>query len=114
MDYQAMYAAKLTDKETAMNLVRSHDRIMVYGGANVFLTSLCERSGSLEGVELYSMFMLNQDYPFLRGETEGRIDHYGTFLSPPMRKAQADGSLSRSIRGCPGSWESATRSTSVR
>ena len=91
MDYQAMYAAKLTDKETAMNLVRSHDRIMVYGGANVFLTSLCERSGSLEGVELYSMFMLNQDYPFLRGETEGRIDHYGTFLSPPMRKAQADG-----------------------
>ena len=50
MDYQAMYAAKLTDKETAMNLVRSHDRIMVYGGANVFLTSLCERSGSLESV----------------------------------------------------------------
>lgn len=91
MDCRAMYAAKLTDKETAMNLVKSHDRIMVYGGANVFLTSLCERSDSLEGVELYSMFMLNQDYPFLRGETEGHITHYGTFLSPPMRKAQADG-----------------------
>lgn len=91
MDYQAMYAAKLTDKETAMDLVKSHDRIMVYGGANVFLTSLCQRSDSLEGVKLYSMFMLNQDYPFLRGETEGHIQHYGTFLSPPMRKAQADG-----------------------
>lgn len=74
-----------------MNLVHSHDRIMVYGGANVFLTSLCERSEQLEGVELYSMFMLNKDYPFLRGETEGHITHYGTFLSPPMRKAQAEG-----------------------
>ena len=71
MDYKAMYKSKLTDKETAMDLVRSHDRIMVYGGANVFLTSLCERSERLEGVELYSMFMLNKDYPFLRGETTG-------------------------------------------
>lgn len=91
MNYQAMYESKLTDKETAMDLVKSHDRVMVYGGANVFLTSLCERSEQLEGVELYSMFMLNKDYPFLRGETEGHITHYGTFLSPPMRKAQAEG-----------------------
>ena len=91
MDFRQEYKRKLTDKECAMNLVHSHDRIMVYGGANVFLTSLCERSEQLEGVELYSMFMLNKDYPFLRGETEGHITHYGTFLSPPMRKAQAEG-----------------------
>lgn len=91
MNYEAMYRARLTDKETAMNLVRSHDRIMVYGGANVFLTSLCERSDQLEDVELYTMFMLNQDYPFLRGQTAGHITHYDTFLSPPVRKAQADG-----------------------
>ena len=91
MDYRAMYQERLTDKETAMDLVHSNDRIMVYGGANVFLTSLCQRSDRLTNVELYTMFMLNQDYPFLRGETEGHITHYGTFLSPPMRKAQADG-----------------------
>ena len=91
MNYQEIYNAKLTDKETAMDLVRSNDRILVYGGANVFLTSLCERADRLENVELYTMFMLNKDYPFLRGETEGHITHYGTFLSPPMRKAQADG-----------------------
>ncbi len=91
MDYQAMYRAKLTDKETAMDLVHSGDRVMTYGGANVFLTSLCERADRLENVELYTMFMLNQDYPFLRGETEGHIEHFGTFLSPPMRKAQAEG-----------------------
>ena len=78
MDYQAMYRAKLTDKETAMDLVHSGDRVMTYGGANVFLTSLCERADRLENVELYTMFMLNQDYPFLRGETEGHIEHFGT------------------------------------
>lgn len=91
MDYQAIYRSKLTDKDTAIDLVRSGDRVMTYGGANVFLSALCERSERLENVELYTMFMLNQDYPFLRGKTEGHITHYGTFLSPPMRKAQADG-----------------------
>lgn len=91
MDYKAMYRSKLTDKEHAMNLVHSHDRIMVYGGANVFLTELCKHSDRLDGVELYTMFMLNQDYPFLRGETTGHITHYGTFLSPPMRAAAKGG-----------------------
>lgn len=91
MSFEALYRSKLTDKETALNLVRSHDRIMVYGGANVFLQGLCQRSNQLEGVELYTMFMLNQDYPFLRGGTEGHITHYGTFVSPPMRAAAKDG-----------------------
>lgn len=91
MNYEAMYQSKLTNKDTAMGLVRSNDRIMVYGGANVFLESLCEQSQRLENVELYTMFMLNKDYPFLRGETEGQIMHYGTFVSPPMRAAAKDG-----------------------
>ena len=75
MNYEGIYRSKLTDKSTAMDLVKSNDRIMVYGGANVFLESLCERSEQLENVELYTMFMLNQDYPFLRGQTEGHITH---------------------------------------
>ena len=91
MNYEGIYRSKLTDKSTAMDLVKSNDRIMVYGGANVFLESLCERSEQLENVELYTMFMLNQDYPFLRGQTEGHITHYGTFVSPPMRAAAKDG-----------------------
>jgi 4-hydroxybutyrate CoA-transferase len=91
MDYRAMYQSKLVTKEAALDLVKSNDRIMVYGGANVFLEGLCERSDKLENVELYTMFMLNQDYPFLNGKTKGHITHYGTFLSPPMRKAAAAG-----------------------
>ena len=52
MNYEGIYRSKLTDKSTAMDLVKSNDRIMVYGGANVFLESLCERSEQLENVEL--------------------------------------------------------------
>lgn len=91
MNYQEMYQSKLKEKAEAMDLVHSGDHVMTYGGANVFLTALCERSEQLEDVELYTMFMLNQDYPFLRGQTDGHIKHYGTFLSPPMRAAQKDG-----------------------
>jgi len=91
MDLQALYQEKLTTKDKAMDLVHSGDRVMTYGGANVFLSALCERSEQLKDVELYTMFMLNKDYPFLRGQTEGHITHYGTFLSPPMRAAQKDG-----------------------
>lgn len=91
MDFRAMYRSKLTDKNTAFDLVKSNDRVMTYGGANTFLTGLCERSDRLENVELYTMFMLNQGYPFLNGETAGHITHYGTFVSPPMRKAAAAG-----------------------
>lgn len=90
-EFDNLYKSKLTGKQECMDLVRSGDRVMVYGGANVFLEALSERSSELENVELYSMFMLNRDYPFLRGETEGHIRHYGTFGSPPMRAAAKDG-----------------------
>lgn len=56
-----------------------------------FWRASVREASSLENVELYTMFMLNQDYPFLRGQTEGHITHYGTFVSPPMRAAAKDG-----------------------
>ena len=38
MNYQAMYESKLTDKETAMDLVKSHDRVMAFFSAEEDLT----------------------------------------------------------------------------
>lgn len=91
VSYQEDYQAKRIPREKLPSLIRKGERLMCYGGASGLLTVLDEHRFEFDHVELYTMFMLNKDYGFLRKECREHICHFSTFVSPSVRECLKNG-----------------------
>ncbi len=84
--YAEQYQNKLILREKVPELIRPKERIMCYGGAAGCLSVLDEHRFRFDHVELYTMFMLNNNYDFLKQDCRDHLSHYSTFVSPSVRE----------------------------
>lgn len=85
------YTSKLIKKERLITMLRPYDRLLCHGGASSFLTLLDENIDQLDGVELYTMFLLTKQYGFLDNSKQEHLRHFATFVSPFVREQLALG-----------------------
>ena len=85
--YAEQYQEKLISREKVTELIRPRERVMCYGGASGILTLLDENRFQFDHVELYTMFLLNKPYGFLKLDCREHLCHYSTFVSPAVRES---------------------------
>lgn len=85
------YRAKLINRDSIPQLIKPGERLMCYGGASTLLGILDDNRYTFDHVELYTMFLLNRDYGFLREDCREHLCHYSTFVSPYVREALKNG-----------------------
>ncbi len=86
LSYAEDYQAKLISRESVHKLIRRGERMMCYGGATGLLSILDEHRYEFDHTELYTMFLLNRDYAFLRNDCREQLCHISTFVSPAVRE----------------------------
>lgn len=89
--YARIYQERLIREEDFPSLIRPGERLMCYGGASEFLQMLDEHRYEFKGAELYTMFLLNRDYEFLKQDCREHLCHYSTFVSPAVRESLKNG-----------------------
>jgi 4-hydroxybutyrate CoA-transferase len=84
---------KLVSAEQAVKVVKSGDRVLFHTTASepaALAEALAARAPQLRDVEVVHMFLVSQGL-FARPEMQGSFRYNGLFLSPPVRKAVAEG-----------------------
>ncbi len=91
VSYAEDYQAKKVTRDKVPSLIRRGERMMCYGGATGLLSILDEHRYEFDGAQLYTMFLLNRDYAFLRSDCREHLCHYSTFVSPAVRECLKNG-----------------------
>ena len=89
MNWKEIYADKITDAKTALQLVNDNDRIVVSSLAStpkILMEALADRIKELSHVYLASLFFPHKDIPILREDVVKNISYYTTYAGAGTRE----------------------------
>ncbi len=93
MSWQSIYKSKVTDVDTALGAIKSHDRIYLGGGAGVpkvLVAGLTRRAGDVRNVEITHILTF-ADAPYVDPEHSDSFRVNALFIGRNVRKAVQQG-----------------------
>ncbi len=93
MSWMDQYRSKIVSAETAVQEIKSHDRVYISGNAAtafVILNALAKRRNELTGVEIIHVLLLGKD-PLSAPGMENHFRHRSLFVGPADRQAVNEG-----------------------